>query len=221
MSTPNLMDIADRSVAHLAKKGAKESAVSIGRGRSIECEIREKKVEKLQESASASMSVAVYADGKYSGHSTNDLRWESVERFLDNALAMTKILEPDPFRTLPDPKLYANRPTIELGMNDPGYAAVETAARKKFAREIEDAALAQGGEIQSVSTAFSDGWGESIRVTSNGFKGHEEYTSFSAYGRRQGVGYRQSRFLHFRSPVVGVTLATPAIIPSHRSNAGP
>ena len=181
MSTPNLMDIADRSVAHLAKKGAKESAVSIGRGRSIECEIREKKVEKLQESASASMSVAVYADGKYSGHSTNDLRWESVERFLDNALAMTKILEPDPFRTLPDPKLYANRPTVELGMNDPGYAAVETAARKKFAREIEDAALAQGGEIQSVSTAFSDGWGESIRVTSNGFKGQEEYTSFSAY----------------------------------------
>lgn len=179
--TQNLMEIAERSVAHLAKKGAKESAVSIGRGRSIECEIRERKVEKLQESASASMSVAVYVDGKYSGHSTNDLRWESVERFLDNALAMTKLLEPDPFRTLPDPKLYANRPTVELGMSDPAYATVETAARKKFAREIEDAALAQPGEIQSVSTAFSDGWGESIRVTSNGFKGQEEYTSFSAY----------------------------------------
>lgn len=183
MSAPrqDLMELAERSVAHLGKKGAKESAVSIGRGRSIECEIRERKVEKLQESASASMSVAVYADGKYSGHSTNDLRWESVERFLDDALAMTKILEPDPFRTLPDPKLYANRPTIELGMNDPAYASVETAARKKFAREIEDAALSMPGEIQSVSTAFSDGWGESIRVTSNGFKGREEYTSFSAY----------------------------------------
>lgn len=177
----DLMSIAERSVEYVLKKGAKESAVGIGKGRSVECEIREKKVEKLQESASASMSVAVYADGKYSAHSTNDLRWDRVERFLDSALAMTKLLEPDEYRRLPDPKLYENRPTDDLGMADPDYSKVETSQRKKFAREIEDAALASGGEIQSVTTAFSDGWGETIRVTSNGFRGREEYTSFSAY----------------------------------------
>ncbi len=177
----DLLSIADRSVEYLLKKGAKESAVGIGKGRSVECEIRERKVEKLQESASASMSVAVYADDKFSAHSTNDLRWEKLQPFLDNALAMTKLLEADPFRKLPDPKLYANRPTDDLGMADPEYSKVQTSERKRFAREIEDAALSSGGEIQSVTTAFSDGWGESIRVTSNGFHGREEYTSFSAY----------------------------------------
>jgi len=176
----NLIELADRSVEHLKKSGAKEAAVVIGRGRSVECEIREKKVEKLQESAAASLSVAVYADGRYSGHSTNDLRWEKVAKFLDDALALTKLLEPDPFRQLPDPKLYANRPTMDLGMADGNYGALETSTRKKTAREIEDAALAGGANIQSVTSFFSDGWGESFRVTSNGFRDREEYTSFSA-----------------------------------------
>lgn len=181
----DLLKTADRAVEYLQKKGARESSVAIGRGRSVELEIREKKVEKLQESTAASMSVAVYADGRYSGHSTNDLRWESVQKFLDDALVMTKLLEPDEYRRLPDPKLYENRPTVELGMSDPAYGSVQTSARKSFAREIEDAALGQkvpsGIAIQSVSTAFSDGWGESIKVTSNGFRGRQEYTSFAAY----------------------------------------
>lgn len=174
--------LAERSVDYLVKKGAKEAAVVVGRGRSIECEIRERKVERLQESASASMSVAVYADGKYSGHSTNDLRWESVAPFLDNALAMTRFLEKDEFRRLPDPKLYENRPTLELGMADPTYRKVETAARKQLAKDVEAAALDAAGPdvIQSVTSFFGDGWGETIRVTSNGFKASEEYTSFSA-----------------------------------------
>ena len=176
----NFIELADKAVEHLKKSGAKEAAVVIGRGRSVECEIREKKVEKLQESAAASLSVAVYADGKYSGHSTNDLRWDSVKSFLDNALAMTKLLEPDPFRQLPDPKLYENRPTIDLGMNDKSYGDLQTATRKQTAREIEDAALAGGANIQSVTSFFSDGWGETFRVTSNGFRDREEYTSFSA-----------------------------------------
>ena len=85
--TGDLQKLAERSVEHLKAKGAKDAAAVIGRGRSVELEIREKKVEKLQESAAASLSVAVYADGRYSGHSTNDLRWEKVSRFLDDALA--------------------------------------------------------------------------------------------------------------------------------------
>lgn len=178
--TTNLIELADRSVEHLKKQGAKEAAVVIGRGRSVECEIREKKVEKLQESAAASLSVAIYAEGRFSGHSTNDLRWPNVATFLDNALTMTKLLEPDPFRQLPDPKLYANRPDLDLGMADAGYSNLQTAARKKTAREIEDAALAGGENIQSVTSFFSDGWGETFRVTSNGFRDREEYTSFSA-----------------------------------------
>lgn len=176
----DLMKLGDRAVEHLVKKGAKEAAVVIGRGRSVECEIREKKVEKLQESAAASLSVSVYADGRYSGHSTNDLRWESLSKFLDDALAMTKLLEPDPFRQLPDPKLYADRPELDLGISDAGYASLETGTRKRTAREIEDAALGAGQNIQSVTSFFGDGWGESIRVTSNGFRDRQEYTSFSA-----------------------------------------
>lgn len=177
----DLMQLAQRSVEHLRKKGA-EAAVVVGRGRSVELEIREKKVERLQESTSASMGVAVYADGRYSGHSTNDLRWEAVAPFLDEALAMTKVLEKDEFRRLPDPALYANRPTLDLGMADPGYWKVETSTRKQIARDVETAALDAAGSdvLQSVTSFFGDGWGETIRVTSNGFSGHEEYTSFSA-----------------------------------------
>jgi len=195
----DIATIAEKAVAHVKKRGASDVSVTIDRRRGVECEVREGKVEKLQESNAASLSVAVFADGRFSSHGTSDLGWASLEKFLDGAVAMTRVLEADPFRSLPDPKWYAPQPKIALGLEDPGYDAIQAAERKSFAREIEIAARMEPismdpmkylpgpipGEnerpkIQSVSAEVGDSRSERVRITSNGFFGREVTTSFYA-----------------------------------------
>lgn len=180
----DLAALAGRAVERLLARGANEAAAVVSRDWSVEVTVRARQVEKVQESASATMSVAVYADGRYSSHSTCDLRPGALERFLDNAVALTRVLEPDPFRKLPDPKLYEGRPAVDLGLVDPRQATLETAERKRLALEAEEAAIAAAGEAcQSVTVSFADGWGETVRVASNGFCDREEGTSFSSVAR--------------------------------------
>ena len=53
--------------------------------------------------------------------STSDLRADALARFVEDAVAMCKTLAPDPYRSLPDPKLYARgRSTADLEIERPG-----------------------------------------------------------------------------------------------------
>ena len=54
------------------KTGADQVAVTLTNRRNIDVEFREKKLDKLKESKENSLSLNIYADQKYSGHSTND-----------------------------------------------------------------------------------------------------------------------------------------------------
>ena len=55
--------------------------------------------------------------------STSDLRQDALKEFISNAVAATKLLAKDPFRTLPDPKYYEGRADIDLQLLDPDYEA--------------------------------------------------------------------------------------------------
>ncbi|HVY62187.1 MAG TPA: TldD/PmbA family protein, partial [Planctomycetota bacterium] len=170
--------LAQRAVEWLKKRGA-ESAVVVEKRRSVSVETRERRVETLKDANSASLSVAIYVEGKYGGHVTSDLAWPALEKFLGDAVAMTRALEPDRFRSLPDPRWYAGRSSADLGLADATYEAFSAAERKGIALAVEEAALSgEAGGIQSVSAWFGDERREMCRVTSNGFTGLEEATAF-------------------------------------------
>ena len=79
------------------------SAFSItSQARSVETEWRTGTLERIQDKTHRSLGVEIYADGKYAGFSTNDLRPEAIESFLKRAVEMTRLLEPDPCRSLAD-----------------------------------------------------------------------------------------------------------------------
>ncbi|HEX7605035.1 MAG TPA: DNA gyrase modulator, partial [Polyangiaceae bacterium] len=135
----------------------------------------------VTEATTRGINVQLYVDGRYASVSTNDLRPEALERFLDDSVAMARTLTADAFRTLPDPKLYAGRSNADLVLVDPKYGERTADARRALAKQLEDAARGVKGAdvILSVTTNVADSNGRMARVTSNGFEGERETTDFS------------------------------------------
>lgn len=176
MSTNPLMDLAERAVAHAKKCGAQEAVATVGKSRFIDLQIRENKLEKVKESTTSGLGIALYVDGRYSSHSSSDMRWETLDGFIARAVPMTRLLGIDPHRVMTDPKYYANRPTDDLALCDPDYGAVETKRREELARAVEAAARSVKGPIISVTSGYYDTMGEAVRVHSNGFAGEQRTT---------------------------------------------
>jgi len=180
MNNKETLELAHWVVKRAGTAGANDAAVDITKQRSIDIGFRDRKLEELNESTQNSLSLSIYAGGRYSNHTTNDLRRDQLDKFIDEAVAMTKYLSEDPFRTLPDPKYYEGRKEMDLKINDSAYDGIESAKRVDIAREIEAIALDQSDKIISVNSGYGDSKYYSVKVHSNGFEGTSERTSFSA-----------------------------------------
>ncbi len=183
MSTPEMLQIARHAVEVAKKKGADEVAAVAATSREVSVEWRDGRVERVSDATSRGLSLQLYVQNRYSAVGTSDLRPEAVESFIDNAIAMAKVLSKDPHRALPDPKLYQGQAQIDLQLEDPHYLELEAQARRARAQQLEEAARsAKGAEhIVSVSTGISDGQGESFRVHSNGFEGTRRTTMYGQF----------------------------------------
>jgi PmbA protein len=174
----DLLDVAERIVSLARALGADEISASVGAGTSTELSRRDGKVEKAQESRSMSASVDLMVDGRYSSHSTNDLRPDSFRPFLERAIAATRFLEPDLHRALP-PRESMGLADAELDLDDPGHAALGPEARRTWAEELEAATVAAAtGTVRSITAYVWDGASEGVTVTSNGFVERSRRTSF-------------------------------------------
>ncbi len=182
MTSKESLELARWAVEQARKQGAKQAAADVTSERSIEVEVRDRKVEKLQESSRHGLSLALYVDQRYSSHSTNDLRRDSLSRFISEAVAMTRYLAADPFRALPEPKYYAGQDKRDLNLVDPAYGRVETPERVRRAKALEEAALGESNKIISVTAGYSDTSEQAVKVHSNDFEGESAATSFSVSG---------------------------------------
>ncbi len=174
-------ELAEWSAKVTKKAGADSCRVSLYSDRSVEISYREQKPENTKEAFRKYLSVDVFAGGRYSSQSTSDLREESLGKFLANAVATTKLLGEDVFRSLPDPKYYKGRADIDLEIFDPGYDQLTPEDRHQTAQAVEAACLAEGGDkVISVTASVSDSRAESVMVASNGFSGYQRSTRFTA-----------------------------------------
>lgn len=173
------LELAQWIVDLAMRSGATEVRASLDRRRYVSLDYREREVEKLEESVENGLNLSLYVEGKYSAHRTSDLRKEALEPFIAEATGMTRYLERDPFRSLPDPKYYEGRNDADLDLVDPEYAGVASEDRHRMVRDVEAAALEHGGDqIVSVEAGYYDSMSEQVMVASNGFVGTSESTSF-------------------------------------------
>lgn len=173
----DMLDVCSWVIETARKAGADECKARISKNRFVEVEYREKKPEKIKEATTQRLDIDVYVNQRYSSQDTSDLRQESLKEFISNAIKNTKLLEADPYRTLPDPSYYEGRANIDLRISDPEYSGLTAEKRHDMVKEIEAACLQRGGDkIVSVTARVNDEFYEEAVMTSNGLEGHREST---------------------------------------------
>jgi PmbA protein len=176
-----MKDLVAGAIKMAKSAGADECRVNIGSQRNVEISYRDHKPESIKEATTKGLFIEVFANGRYSSQTTSDLRKDALQEFIINAIATTRLLAEDPFRTLPDPKYYEGREKMDLGTVDPQYQNFTPEDRHKLVQAIEEAALKNGGDkVISVTAEENDGRSESVTMTSNGFEGYVEDTFFVA-----------------------------------------
>ena len=175
-----LLERARQAVADAIAAGATGAWASADRGRSTELAVRDGKVEKVQSAISRSLSLQVWADGRWSSASTTDLSPDRLAGFVKDTVALTQALPVDPFRAMPDPALFAGRAAIDLALVDATIPALTPEERERMAREME-AACHGDARVISASAGVQDDESEGAAVSSNGFEGAWSGTSVSIY----------------------------------------
>ena len=171
--------LAKWAIEHALANGAQQAKVSIYDSQNSSVEVREEKIDKLEQSTQSGLSIELYVDKKYSSLSTNRLnKKEELARFIEEGIAGTKYLSEDEFRTLPDPSLYYKGEMKDLGTFDPGFLSVDPQEKIQNAFKIEKEVLGQDERIISVTASYYDGMSGSVMVTSNGFEGDTAHTYY-------------------------------------------
>jgi PmbA protein len=195
-----MLDVCTNALALAKKAGAGEAKARLTRMRTIEIEYRQRKPEKIKESTTQDLSVEVYVDGRYSAQRSSDLRPKALADFVANAVATTRLIAEDPYRSLPDPRRYEGRSDADLRILDSSFGAVTPDERHRLVRAVEDAALAAGGDkVISVTAGANDLLYEMAAATSNGFSGEVRATEFSLGGQMtlQDAGDRRPNGYHY------------------------
>ncbi len=170
-----LLERAQQAVELCKAAGADDAWAKASRNRSVEFTTRDGNLEKVQESTSRSLSVQIYAEGRYSSHSTTDLRAENLAAFVAEAVALTRALQPDPFRLIPDPALFEGRAEVDLDLVDQALGEVTQEQRKAWCQAMDAAAGEHEAVISTESTVQDDHY-MSAAASSNGFSGTSEET---------------------------------------------
>jgi PmbA protein len=178
MNRKERRDLAEWAASTALKCGADQSDAAVSTGRETEIEYRSGKLDKIAESTRRSFGLTLYVKGRYSSQSTNDLRKDAMEAFIRDAVESTAVLSPDAYRRLPEPRFYPKGRPPKLMLRDPGFEAVDPAARIRLASAVEAAATAQSGRIISTTAGYSDSAWETVRAHSTGFVGETESTDF-------------------------------------------
>ena len=162
---------AAEAVAIAKKAGAQDAWAGADRSREVSFEVRQGVLENVKDATSRSLGIRLYVDGRYSAHSTTDLRPEKLKGFIREAIALTRALEPDEHRSIPDAALFSGRPdAATLDLVDNGLSNVAREQRIKRCNEM-NVRLVGKPKVISATSGFSDTHSIVAAASSNGFRG--------------------------------------------------
>ena len=181
MTKEEKYSLAEWAMSHALKNGAQEAAVSISDSQSSSIEVRDQKIDKLEQAIQSGLNIRLFVDKKYSSHSTNRMNREELARLIEEAIAGTRYLSEDPYRTLPDPSLYYKGAGEDLKTVDSGFLNVDPQKKIDLAFAAEKEAFGKDERIISVTSSYYDGLNGTVMLTSNGFKGDAAATYYGLY----------------------------------------
>ncbi len=161
--------------------GASEVAISTAFGHDFSATSRNREIDNFTHSISSDLAISIYLDGRYSSHFTNNLKKETLEPFLRQAVEQTKELERDEHRRLPDPETFYRGGEFEkVDQFDPSFPGGEQEDIFRFLLELESQLdNFETEKLIESSASFSHEALYSILAMSNGFLGYKARTHFS------------------------------------------
>ena len=130
MSFPEL---ADWVISRTKKAGANDCKVTVSKRRIVEINYRDHKPEVIKEASTQNLYLEVFINNRFAGQSTPDFRPATLQDFITGVVGTAKIMEEDPYRTLPDPKYYTGVTDADLQLADPDYDSLWRALLKMHA----------------------------------------------------------------------------------------
>ena len=158
--------------------GAQDAILQLNRSEFCEAGFRDGSLEKASASSKQSLSLRLFVDGRFAAHQTSDLRMDELRRFVEQAVKLTRLLEPDPQRGLPESRYVAIPPAPDLKLYDEALAQTPAQHWIDLAQRSE-AAVNQRAAQEKAPLVSSQGgaYGESaweLLASSNGFVGELE-----------------------------------------------
>lgn len=179
--TEKEINLARKSLERALANGADAVRVTLNKSIMELVATLDAKVDKVSSCLDRSLTMVVFADGRYGAFSTNRLEEDALEDFAKRCVLTTKLLAEDPLRNLPDPcRIEKNAATgFELDLYDPAIEKLTPEDRVSIAlgAALNDPAL----RIVSEEGEYSDSVYDTLVIDSQGtFCRHCE-TSFE-YG---------------------------------------
>lgn len=181
MTKEEKYNLAKWAMNHALENGAQQASVTIANSVSSSVEVREQKIDKLEQAIQSGLSIRLFVDGRYSAHSTSRLKKEELAHFIEEAIAGTRFLSEDEFRTLPEPELYYKGGGANLELLDKDFDKVDPQEKIKLAFDAESEVFGKDERLISVSAGYYDNKNERVMVTSNGFEGDSSNSVFGVY----------------------------------------
>ena len=170
-------ELANWVIDQTKKAGANDCKVNLSKRRFVEINYRDRKPEVIKEATTQGLYLQVFINNRFASQSTPDFRKSTLAGFITDVVESAKIMEEDPFRTLPDSKYYAGRSTSDLQLDDPSQSQLTPEKRHEMAKTVEEACLKQGGsKVISVEAGEYDDTYEEFVKSSNGFVGANRTT---------------------------------------------
>ncbi len=182
MITNENKKLAQWAMEYALKNGCQASRINLYYGSNTSFEIRDMKIDRLQQAAENSMSIHLFVDGRYGSYSTNRLDKQELERFIKEGIDATRYLAEDKARTLPDTSLYYKGGKPDLQMNDPKFDSIQPDDKVGLAMEACEEMMGKDARIISANSSYSDGKDSRYMITSNGFEGENNNSYYSLVG---------------------------------------
>ena len=179
MITDNNKKLAQWAMDYALKNGCRAAKLVLYSNSNASFELRDAKMDKLQQASESGLSISLYVDGKYGSYSTNRLDKKELETFIKNGIESTRYLAVDEARVLPDASRYYKGGKPDLQLFDKQFNIINPDDKVAVARAAAEEVLGKDNRIISVGTSYSDGENASYRLTSNGFEGESGSTWFS------------------------------------------
>ena len=179
MITNENKKLAQWAMEFALKNGCQASRVSIYNGSSSSFEIRDMKMDRLQQASENSLVIHLFVDGRFGSFSTNRLDKKELEGFIRNGIASTRFLAEDKARTLPDASLYYKGGGADLQLIDPKFDSIQPDDKVALAMNVCNEMMGKDDRIISANSSYSDEKDFKYMVASNGFEGEASGSSFS------------------------------------------